>query len=165
MKHCRLLCTAKLLAPSIAFMLLAAYTQLAGAPQTSATPTPSELVGIWKVCYEPDMKTVGEIDTGYLVLSPDGTFVRWSVDYLAEATLIVSGTWTIGGLLVRFEPNRHFMRVKGQSDYVGRSDVPKEWTLMYNHSTLVALFDNPHEPAKRSVLLWHDANYGFAKIY
>ncbi len=149
-----------LLMPILPRLVLSAPAQ-----QISSVPTRAALVGIWKECYDARLRNLYEIDTGFLTLSPDGTFWRWSGDNQSET--ILTGTWDVRGRQVHFLPTKRYALVRGAPEHLNDPGPLDEWTLMYRPAESVSLFDNLRKPAIYPVLAWKDGgtNYGFAKIY
>ena len=107
----------------------------------------ADVVGIWKMCYEPGLPGVSEPSSGYLVLMPGGRYFEMSLDCCENpAPVQRSGTYTVS------------------TDSV----VLQGWkALRYVRAATVVLFDDlKGTPVVHPVLAHErDLNYGFARIY
>ena len=135
---------------------------LSATSQTPTQPHPgvnvSELVGVWKICYEPDLEGVDEVSSGYLVLMPDGRYFEHREDCCPHPgdppNVGISNTYTIHENEVTFQ-----VRQDDGTEY--------ELKMHYRTSAEVVLFDDLEGPAGTFPLLTHQGtlNYCYAKVY
>ncbi len=144
---------------SAAAVALAAALALAGwaAPAPPAGAAGRDVVGIWKMCFEPGLPGVDEPSDGYLVLLPDRRYVELRVDCCPEPGAPPSsqlGTYRVEGESVVLRP-------EGSS---GASSA-RRFTVV--ESAAVVLFDDLQgRPREATVLkIGPDLSYGFARIY
>jgi hypothetical protein len=135
---------------------------------TGAEPkgiTPSHLVGIWQMCFDP---TGGvEADNGYLIIEPDGTYLRMINDYTWEKLQSVeSGSYTIKGDMIVFFPKKHKTLEKPEAQYF--KEEKRDWKQyeLYYIKNVKVILSNRKQPENRTILRWKDSiNYSYAKIY
>lgn len=125
-----------------------------------------DFVGIWQMCYDPN-GGADEADNGYLIIEPNGTYLRMTNDYLREKLQSVeSGNVLIKGNILVFYPKQH--KTLDQPDSKAFKEVQHEWKqyeLQYVKDVMVVL-KNRKKSESRSILRWKDGiNYGYARIY
>lgn len=133
----------KLLFPPLA--LLAAGLAAAGGDDGQREVGRFE--GIWKMCYEPGLEQVVEIDSGYLVLMPGGRYYD------------VSASWELGDYEVEAE---------GIVLHRRRNDgTPVTVRLRHRPAVRAVFFDDPRgEPVQAEVLAAGESiDYGWCRAY
>jgi len=127
----------------VALQVLSAQVPVA----ESSVPTEQEIVGIWKMCYEPGLPGVFEPSTGYLVLLPGGRYYEMRHDCCEDE-------------LSQPRPGTYVISENGVS-FSG-------WTtLRFLASAKVVLFDDVKGDPRLLPVLAHERglNYGFARVY
>ena len=114
-----------------------------------------EVVGIWKMCFEPDLADLYEPSTGYLVLLPDGRYFEMREDCCdGDGPRPETNAYRVEGRSVLLESAR-----PDGTTYERRFELVERGR--------VVLFDDLYgEPVEVPVLkIGSDLNYGFARIY
>lgn len=148
--------------------ICAASIALGQSSRQAASISQADIVGIWKLCYEPGLKKVSEVDGGYLILLPDGTFHRLTNDYSFQGLESVeTGTYEIRGGQAVFRPKDWRSRDDSTSKNYRRESAPsyKEFALTYQPGVEVVLFDDLKRRIKRPVLRWQELDYSYARVY
>ncbi len=125
------------------YQLLALQAAAAPPPQVSAP----DVVGVWKMCYEPGLAGVSEPSSGYLVLMPDRRYFEMRLDCCEDRKPTTrSGTYTLTGNTVV---------------------IPGWATLRLIPAANVVLFDDLKGAPRQLPVLAHERglNYGFARVY
>ena len=125
----------------------------------------SELVGIWQMCYDPSGRF--ESDNGYLIIEPDGSYLRMTNDYTWQKLQSVeSGNYVIKGSMIVFFPKQQKTLEKPDAQYFKAEKLNwKQYELHYIKNVRVVL-SNKRQPEKRTILRWKESiNYSYAKIY
>lgn len=129
--------------------LLLALLALGSQPVTSNPQQirEADVVGIWKMCYEPGLPGASEPSSGYLVLMPGGRYFETRVDCCEDQTPVPrSGTYTVSA----------------------GSVVLQRWkALRFVPAATVVLFDDLKGTPATHLVLAHEKNlnYGFARVY
>jgi len=63
----------------------------------SVTLSPAQIIGKWKKAYDPSLKGVYEVDSGYLIILPDGTFKDYLHSNNNTPASMLMGNWQIRG--------------------------------------------------------------------
>jgi len=128
----------------------------------------ADIVGVWKLCYSPSLDKVTEVDGGYLILLPDGTFRRLNNDFLfPRLQSVETGTYEIKGRQIVFRP-KDWQSLPKPTSKSFHPDTPpsyKEFVLTYEPTVEIVFFDNLKQRIKRPVLRWQEIDYGYGKIY
>jgi len=128
----------------------------------------ADIVGVWKLCYSPSLDKVTEVDGGYLILLPDGTFRRLNNDFLfPRLQSVETGTDEIKGSQIVFRP-KDWQSLPKPTSKSFHPDTPpsyKEFVLTYEPTVEIVFFDNLKQRIKRPVLRWQEIDYGYGKIY
>jgi len=141
----------KPLFPSIA--LLAAGLAVAGGDDGPREVGRFE--GIWKMCYEPGLERVVEIDSGYLVLMPGGRYY----DVSASCCDIEGPDWELGDYDVEAEAIvLHRRRADGTAATM---------RLRHRPAVRAVFFDDPRgQPVRAEVLAAGESiDYGWCRAY
>ena len=116
--------------------------------------------GIWKMCYEPGLEMVDEIDTGYLVLMPGGRYYE-----VSEACCTAVGDpeppyWELGD----YEIESGGSVVLHGHRYDGSAIAHR---LDHRLAVLAVFFDDPRgEPVQAEVLTAGESiDYGWCRAY
>jgi hypothetical protein len=128
----------------------------------------ADIVGVWKLCYSPSLDKVTEVDGGYLILLPDGTFRRLNNDLLfPRLQSVETGTYEIKGRQIVFRPKDSQSLPKPNSKSFHPDTPPsyKEFVLTYEPTVEIVFFDNLKQRIKRPVLRWQEIDYSYGKIY
>jgi len=119
----------------------------------------SQVVGIWRMCYESKFK--GEIDAGYLVLTPDRRFVHLVDACCGQPIIIATGRFSIDGPAIILHPETG-STAEGR-EAPGRMGPER---LNYLRERLVRFVGDANAPALRAVLAGGSSpNYGYAKVF
>lgn len=123
----------------------------------------TQIIGKWKKAYDPSLKGVYAIDSGHLIILPDGTFRDYYYsDALSPASMLM-GSWKIRGNTVTLVNIRLYDEKSGAS---GRKP-DFSWSqriFQYSPSRKVVLFDAKKVPIVADILaLDGKLNYSFAK--
>ena len=144
---------------TIAVVLLLFHVTIAGAGDRSGPIAVEGLEGVWKICYEPGLPEVYEIDEGFLILMPDGRYyeVSESCCYDGEGPpppYWEMGSFTVTDDLVVFEHKR----------FDGTSYQTR---LRHVRDVRAVFFDGPGlEPSKVDALMSGDnLNYSWCREY
>jgi hypothetical protein len=135
--------------------LLAALLLLAAAAPVLAVDLVTEdLAGIWKKCYEPGAPGVYEIDEGYLVLLPTGTYYAVGLGCCDQPVDHDVGEYETRGDGVVLDMQRH-------------DGSHWDWELVWQPEARVVFFDEVDaEPVVTEALRpGDDLNYAFCRIY
>lgn len=147
----------------LTFSFLCPSNTVIGAETKSIAP--SDLVGIWQMCFDP---TGGvEADNGYLIIEPDGKYLRMINDYTWDRLQSVeSGSYTIKGDMIVFYPKKHQALGKPEAQYFKEEKRDwKQYELYYVRNMKVVL-SNKRQSENRTILRWKESvNYSYAKIY
>jgi len=140
------------------------------ASQEAKSPPKEKIAGLWRMCYEPGLEGVSEIDYGYLMLLPDARYVKMGGANgvvggprgvpSGPQWIMETGTYEIVGDGVVLHGT---LRQAPDGKATGGSFRP--WALHYDAARAVVFGSQDKEPSRTSVLRpGPDANYGFAKI-
>ena len=124
-----------------------------------------DLVGIWQMCYDPNESV--ENDNGYLIIEPNGTYLRMTNDYTWEKLQSVeSGNYKIKGNMIVFFPTQQKTLETPKAQYFKEEKLRwKQYELQYMRNIRVVL-SNRRQPENRTILRWiKSINYSYAKIY
>ena len=124
-----------------------------------------DLVGIWQMCYDPNESV--ENDNGYLIIEPNGTYLRMTNDYTWEKLQSVeSGNYKIKGNMIVFFPTQRKTLETPKAQYFKEEKLRwKQYELQYMRNIRVVL-SNRRQPENRTILRWiKSINYSYAKIY
>lgn len=132
-----------------AFLLLSA-----AAPSLAVDLVVEDVAGIWKECYEPGLPNVDEIDEGYLVLLPTGTYYEVGLACCDQEVHSTVDTFEVRG--------DHLVLQATRTD---GSRYQRE--LVWVPEARVVFFDDPEaEPVVTEALRpGDDLNYAFCRIY
>lgn len=129
----------------------------------SVTLSPAQIIGKWKKAYDPSLKGVYEVDSGYLIILPDGTFKDYLHSNNNTPASMLMGNWQIRGNTVTLVNIRLYDKKSGAA---GRKP-DFSWSkriFQYSPSRKVVLFDAIKVPIIADILaLDGDLNYSFAK--
>ncbi len=140
------------------------------AAQPAAAPTAeakvdawgSNLVGVWKMSYDPSLQDVQEVDAAYLIVLPGLTYIRIYDVGVRRFRVIESGSVKVEGNQVKFVPG-------GFSDANGgpaRPPYPTTETLYYSAEEKVVFFDDRWNLVARPTLRHAGTlNYGYARAF
>jgi hypothetical protein len=135
---------------------------------TGAEPkgiTSSDLVGIWQMCFDP--AGVIEADNGYLIIEPDGKYLRMLNDYNWEKLQSVeSGSYTIKGDMIVFFPKKQQALKNPEAPYF--TEEKRDWKQyeLYYVKNVKVILSHQGRSENRTILRWKDStNYSYAKIY
>ncbi len=114
----------------------------------------NDLVGVWKMCFEPGLEDLYEPSEGYLAFSPDGTYIEIRWDCCADHLEGEASTYSVDGEVVRLKNVRN-----------DGSEYSRSFRLV--RSVSVVLFDDLHgEPLVMDALqIGKDLNYSFCRVY
>jgi hypothetical protein len=140
------------------------------ASQEAKPPSKEDVAGLWRMCYEPGLKDVSEIDYGYLMLLPDQRYVKIggpngvvggpSGVPSGPQWIMESGTYEIVGDGVVLHGT-----LRQSPDGKATAGEFRPWALHYDAARAVVFGSQDKEPSRTSVLRpGPDANYGFAKV-
>lgn len=144
---------------TIATMFLLFHGSIAGAGDLSG-PNPVEgIEGVWKICYEPGLTGVYEIDKGFLILMPEGRYYEVSESCCYDGDgppppFWAMGSFTVADDLVTFERKR----------FDGTSYQTR---LRHVRDVRAVFFDSPElEPSEVDALMpGDDLNYSWCRAY
>lgn len=153
----------------IAANLVLSYNLIAQEIKKSENLFPSAIVGIWKECYHPELKEAYEIDGGYLILNPDGSYIRMNNNYVWEGIglqSVQSGTYKIDGRSVIFHKEKSFRLKDSDAETFTEEGGGSKYKLIFESNVKIVFFDAIEKPVIRTVLHGKGSlNYGYAKIY
>ena len=92
--------------------------------------------GIWKMCYEPELEDVHEIDEGYLVLMPDGRYYQLNLSCCDEE--LTGPSWDLDRYAV--DGDQVVLEITG---YQGKREQRR---LRHMANVSAVFFDNPDAP-------------------
>ena len=140
------------------------------AAMTFATATTEEakllgrgqLVGVWRLCYEPGLPGVSELNTSYLIILPDDRYVRMA-DMVDSPRMVETGTYKVQSEGIVLQGTTR----QAPDGKPAGGPVFAPWTLRYEEQRSVVFGTvDKDSPTKAAVLLGGaSANYGFAKIF
>ena len=127
------------------------------------------ICGIWKLCYAAENSGAGEIDSGYLVITPDGKFYQYTGGYL-ESTgsfeSVMAGSYFIKGNSVLFNYDTDYYKESGLSkERHGKKYSWRVVTRRYLPAADIVYFDSLKKSVKRPVLIIDSLDYAYAKLY
>jgi hypothetical protein len=129
----------------------------------SVTLSSAQIIGKWTKAYDPSLKGVYEVDSGYLIILPDGTFKDYLHSDNSTPASMLTGNWRIRGNTVTLVNIRLYDEKSGAA---GRKP-DFSWSqriFQYSPSRKVVLFDAIKVPIVADVLtLDGGLNYSFAK--
>ena len=124
----------------------------------SSSPTVAVFSGVWKMCFEPDLRGLSEPSAGYLVLMPDRRYYRVVEGCCRQGhePPVVGGSGTFAieqDTVVLSGTNRDGERYELRYQYLAGADV--------------VLFDDLNAPPSRLPVLriGDSLNYGYAKVF
>jgi hypothetical protein len=82
-----------------------------------------DLVGVWKMAYAPGLPGVSELDDGYLVLYPDGSYVQASSQVDDDRSAFVRGSFTYAAGVVELERTDARLSDGADPGYVASSRI------------------------------------------
>lgn len=121
-----------------------------------------QLVGVWRLCYEPGLVGVSELDLGYLVFLPGDRYIRMT-DPVDSPRITETGTYEITSQSVVL---RGALRQSPDGSAAGGTHF-KPWSLRFEpkRSVVFGIADKK-SPTEAAVLMpGETANYAFAKIF
>ncbi|HVG23187.1 MAG TPA: hypothetical protein VND45_03455 [Thermoanaerobaculia bacterium] len=122
--------------------------------------TPAAIVGVWQMCYEPGLPGVSEIDHAYLVLQPDGRYVRVQSG-IGEPATTETGTYKI----TRDGVTLHPLKRLHPSGKRGGGHVYSDSTARLRGVRRVVLSSEKDRVRQLPVLSSHTSlNYAWAKV-
>jgi len=118
-----------------------------------AAEKPTDVAGIWKLCYEPDLHDLYEPSDGYLALLPDGQFYEVRTDCCGEPDFDDPASQRIG--LYTIDPESSRLHLDDGRSFVLRSDVT------------AVLFDALDSPVSglMALQLGDSLNYAYCRVY
>ena len=84
----------------IAIALLLFHSTVAGADDRSGPKAVEGVEGVWKLCYEPGLPGVYEIDEGFLILMPDGRYYQVGESCCYDGEGPAPPYWELGSFTV-----------------------------------------------------------------
>lgn len=117
--------------------LLAAATPVLGS-QPEQSIQLQDLAGVWKKAYEPGLAGVSELDDGYLVLYPDGSFVEAGSPGGDERSVFARGTFAYAAGVLRLE--RTSAHLSDGAD-PGHAKGSRAWRLHLQPRSTIVFFD------------------------
>ena len=126
-------------------------------PAVAGAASADDLVGVWKMCFEPGLPGVDEPSEGYLVLLPDQRYFEMRVDCCALEED------SVGRKLFSYRVDGDVVVLNGTNMY-GR---PTERRFTIVTDAEVVFFDDLDGPPVRATVLkiGRDLSYGFARVY
>ena len=146
------------LAALAAIVFTAMPARLIAASADTKPPTLEDVVGIWKVCFEPGLAGVNEPDGGYLVLMPDSRFYE-----IVEGCCRERGEPAVIGKLGRYS-------LEGEAVVLHQTDVngkPYDQRLKFMRNAEAVTFDNLKGSPVHAFALraGPNLNYGWVKVF
>ena len=138
-------------------VLLLSLAVMAGATD-DVDVDPHELIGVWKVCYEPGLDGVSEIDAGYLIFMPDGKYFQ-----LSEGCCRETDQPPPEPRMGRYSTVGNTVTLVREGEGPGQQNTE----LIFTRDRNVVFFDNLRgSPLNTFVLHGRGGiNYGFGKAY
>ncbi len=119
----------------------------------------SGLEGVWKLCYEPGLPDVYEIDEGFLILMPDGRYCQVSESCCydgegPEPPFWDLGTYTVESDTVVFDHKRF-------------DGTPYQIRLRLLRRVSAVFFDDPQsDPVEVDAMVFgENLNYSWCRVY
>jgi len=117
---------------------------------------------VWRLCYEPGLVGVSELDFGYLVFLPDDRYIKMS-DTVDSPRITETGTYEITSQDVVL---RGALRQSPDGSTAG-GPYFKPWSLRFEPKrSIVFGTGDKQSPTEAPVLMpGENANYSFAKVF
>lgn len=141
-------------------MVLSLVERVSG--QQPAPLSRSGVSGVWRMCYEPGLPDISEVDSGYLFLNPNGSYVQIMAG-LDEPDITENGRYRVEKTSLVLNPTER-LQPGGRS---GGGRVFKPYVLRFLGEREVVFWPEKSNKVRALVLSRKDisANYGWAKVF